>query len=190
MLKGLVEKSKVQAAELAEIARQRDLAERRIGELKSEVDHYRPLAARFEDELRIAREKQAQSQNLLTSLEAQFGQAQAYSNELMHKLTAAESKGLRMTEENIAIKQKALEHNTSIQSLMREVAALKSSIALSHNEIERQQLEIDTLTEKIATEKEIASQAVANLNMIQMREARMEKDLKMPLPSWKSSSRS
>lgn len=181
MLKGLVDKSKVQTAELSDVARQRDLAERRIGELKSEVDHYRPLAARFEDELRIAREKHSQAQNLLTSLEAQFGQAQAYSNELIHKLTAAESKALRVTEENIAIKQKALEHNTSIQSLMREVAGLRSAIALSQNEIERQELEISTLTEKVAVEKETASQAVSTLNVIQMREARMEKDLKMRL---------
>ena len=181
MLKGLVDKSKVQASELSETARLRELAERRIGELKSEVDHYRPLAARFEDELRITREKYAQAQNLLTSLEAQFGQAQGYSNELMHKLTAAESKALRVTEENIAIKQKALEHNTAIQSLMREVASLKSAVALSQNEIERQQLEVETLTEKVAVEKESASQAVANLNAIQMREARMEKDLKMRL---------
>jgi chromosome segregation ATPase len=181
MLKGLVDKSRVQSAELSDVARQRDLAERRIGELKSEVDHYRPLAARFEDELRMAREKHSQAQNLLTSLEAQFGQAQAYSNELIHKLTAAESKALRVTEENIAIKQKALEHNTSIQSLMREVAALKSSVALSQNEIERQELEIASLTEKVAVEKETASQAVSNLSVIQMREARMEKDLKMRL---------
>jgi chromosome segregation ATPase len=181
MLKGLAAKCKAQAAELSDVARQRNLAERRIGELKSEVEHYRPLAARFEDELHIAREKHSQAQNLLTSLETQFGQAQAYSNELIHKLTAAESKALRVTEENIAIKQKAMEHNTSIQSLMREVAALKSAIALSQNEIERQDLEIATLTEKVSVEKETASQAVANLNVTQMREARMEKDLKMRL---------
>lgn len=181
MLKGLVEKSRIQTSDLAAVARLRDVAERRASELASQIDHYRPLAARFEDELRIAREKQSQSQNLLTSLEAQFDQAQAYSNELLHKLTAAESKSSRLAEENMAIKQKALEHNASIQSLMREVAALKSSIALSQNEIDRQQQELDTLTEKIATEKEIASQAVANLNMVQMREARMEKDLKMRL---------
>ena len=84
MLKGLVDKSKAQSTELSDVARQRDIAERRIGELKSEVEHYRPLAARFEEELRIAREKHSQAQNLLTSLETQFGQAQAYSHELIH----------------------------------------------------------------------------------------------------------
>ncbi|MGB8818088.1 MAG: hypothetical protein WCC66_09240 [Rhizobiaceae bacterium] len=181
LLKNLVEKSSTQSSELAEIFRQKDGAERRIAELKSEIDHYRPLAARFEDELRLAREKQAQSQHLLSSLESQFSQAQGYSNELMHKLTSAESKALRLTEENIAIKQKALEHNTTIQSMLREVANLKSAIALTSSDIDRQEQEIAALTEKLAIEKETASQAVANMSVIQMREARMEKDLKMRL---------
>jgi DNA repair exonuclease SbcCD ATPase subunit len=181
LLKNLVEKSSRQATDLVEVSRKKDSADRRISELKTEVEHYRPLAARFEDELRIAKEKYSQSQTLLASLEAQFGQAQGYSNELMHKLSAAESKALRVTEENIASKQKALEHNTMIQSLLREVANLKSAIAVATSDVERQEQEIGTLSEKLAMEKESSSQAAASMAQIQMREARAEKDFKLRL---------
>ena len=181
LLKNLVEKSSVQSTELFEIKRKKDGAERQIAELRTEVEHYRPLAARFEDELRIARDKYGQSQALLSSLESQYGQAQGYSNELMHKLSSAESRALRVTEENIAFKQKALEHNTMIQSMLREVANLKSAISVATGDVERQEAEISALTEKLAMEKEANSQSAANFAMSQMRELRMEKDLKTRL---------
>ena len=176
LLKNLVKKSTQQATDLAAVSRKKESAERRIAELKSEVEHYRPLAARFEDELWAAKEKYGQSQTLLASLEAHFGQAQGYSNELMHKLSSAESKALRFSEENIAFKQKALEQNTMIQSLLREVANLKSATAAATGDVERQEQEIGALTEKLAIEKEASSQASANMAQIQMREARAEKD--------------
>ncbi len=181
LLKNLVEKSATQTTELVEVRRKKDGSERQIAELRTEVEHYRPLAARFEDELRIARDKYAQSQALLSSLESQYGQAQAYSNELMHKLSSAESRALRVTEENIAFKQKALEHNTMIQSLLREVANLKSAISVATGDVERQEAEIAALSEKLAMEKEANSQSAANFAMSQMRELRMEKDLKTRL---------
>ncbi len=181
MLKSLVEKSTVQASALTELSRNKDSAERRISELEAEVQHYRPLAARFEEDLRVARDKFNLTQASLTSLEGQYSQAQAYSNELMHKLSVAESRTLRVTEENVAFKQKALEHNAMIQSLLREVANLKSSIAIATSEVEKQSQEIASLTQKLAAEKEASSQTGSNMSLVLMREARMEKDLKMRL---------
>jgi DNA repair exonuclease SbcCD ATPase subunit len=181
ILTKLVEENCLQATALADHAHSKEAAEHRLYELESEVGHYRPLAARYEEELRAAREKYSSAQNMLASLEGQFAQRQSESNELMYELARAESKATRAGEENIAFRQKAQEHNAVIQSQIREIADLKSAISTTTRALQKQEELVADLTARLASALETGNQSAATLTGVLMRDAQIEKDLQMRL---------
>lgn len=177
LLTKLVEENSSQAAALAELTRSKDAVDHRMSGLETEVAHYRPLAARLEEELLIVKEKHASAQSMLSSLEGQFAQHQSENNDLIYALAKAESKATRAGEENLALRQKALEHNAVIQSQMREVADIKSSISTKSRELQKQEELVADLSAKLAASQESGNHSASTLSAVLMREAQMEKDL-------------
>lgn len=177
----LVEENSAQAAAFAELARSKDAVDHRLSGLETEVAHYRPLAARLEEELLTAKEKYASAQSMLSSLEGQFAQHQSENNELIYALAKAESKATRASEENMALRQKALEHNAVIQSQMREVADIKSAISTKTRELQKQEELVADLSAKLAVSQESANHSSATLAAALMRETQTEKELQKRL---------
>ncbi len=181
LLTKLVEENSSQAAALAELSRSKEAVDHRMSGLETEVAHYRPLAARLEEELLVVKEKYASAQSMLSSLEGQFAQHQSENNELIYSLAKAESKATRAGEENMALRQKALEHNAVIQSQMREVADIKSAISTKSRELQKQEELVADLSAKLAASQESGNHSASTLSAVLMREAQMEKDLQKRL---------
>jgi chromosome segregation ATPase len=181
LLTKLFEENSALAMRIAESDRSKEFVDQRIGELEAEVAHFRPLVSRYEEELRVAKEKYSSAQSMLSALEGQFAQRQTENNELMYSLAKAESKGSRLGEENVGLRQKALEHNTVIQSQMREIADLKSEVSTVSRALQKQEEISADLTAKLAAALESGSQASSSLSSVLMREAQAEKDFQARL---------
>jgi predicted nucleic acid-binding Zn-ribbon protein len=181
LLTKLVEENSALASRIAENERSKEYNDQRIGELEAEVAHFRPLAARYEEELRMVKEKYSSAQSMISALEGQFAQRQTENNELMYSLAKAESKGTRLGEENVGLRQKALEHNTVIQSQMREIADLKSEVSNVSRALQKQEEISADLTAKLAAALESGSHASSTLSSVLMREAQAEKDFQARL---------
>ena len=177
LLTKLVEENSAQASALAEAARNKEANGIRVAELEAEVAHFRPLAARYEDELKVAKEKYGTAQSMLATLEGQFAQRLSENNELMYTLAKTESKAARSTEENMSLRQKALEHNAVIQNQMREIADLKSEISTTARALQRQEEMVADLSARLASAQETGTQSASTLAGVMMRDAQVEKDL-------------
>lgn len=181
LLSKLVEENSALAMRIAENERSKEYGDQRISELEAEVSHFRPLAARYEEELRMVKEKYNSAQSMISALEGQFAQRQTENNELMYSLAKAESKGTRLGEENVGLRQKALEHNTVIQSQMREIADLKSEVSTVSRALQKQEEISADLTAKLAAALESGSHSSSTLSSVLMREAQAEKDFQARL---------
>lgn len=181
LLTKLVEENSSQAMRIAEYERSKEHCDQRAGELEAEIAHFRPLSARFEEELRMVKEKYASSQSMISALEGQFAQRQTENNELMYSLAKAESKGTRLGEENVGLRQKALEHNTVIQNQMREIADLKSEVSTVSRALQKQEEISADLTAKLAAALESGGHSSSTLSSVLMREAQAEKDFQTRL---------
>ncbi len=181
LLTKLIEENSAQAGMIAEYEHNKEMADSKISALEAEVTHFRPLASRLEEELYITKEKLGSAQNMLASLEGQFAQHQTENNELIYTLAKAESKATRASEENMAFRQKAQEHNAVIQSQMREVADLKSAISTKLRELQKQEELVADLSEKLAAAQQTGSHSASTLSSVLMREAQTEKELQMRL---------
>ena len=181
MLKTMLDRKVNLESELAESFRLRQSADRRVAELTTEIEHFRPLAMRLEDELRVETTRHHRAQSSLNSLEEQFAKIQGETNEAVQKLASAEALVARMREEGHMHKQKALEHNMTIQSLMREVARLKSAVAVAVADVELSGNEIVSLTERLSLEKEAAGRAIADMATAELHEGRLNRDLQLRL---------
>jgi chromosome segregation ATPase len=181
LLTKLIEENTAQAAAIAEFERAKEIADQRISGLETEVDHFRPLAARLEEELSGVKEKYSSAQNMLSALEGQFAQHHTENNELIYALAKAESKATRASEENMAFRQKAQEHNAVIQNQMREVADLKSAISTKYRELQKQEELVADLSAKLAAAQQTGSHSASTLSSVLMREAQTEKELQTRL---------
>ena len=181
LLNKLVEENSSQAMRIAEFERAKEHCDQRTSELEAEIAHFRPLSARFEEELRMVKEKYASAQTMISALEGQFAQRQTENNELMYSLAKAESKGTRLGEENTGLRQKALEHNTVIQNQMREIADLKSEVSTVSRALQKQEEISADLTAKLASALESGSHSSSTLSSVLMREAQAEKDFQARL---------
>lgn len=179
LLTKLLEENSAQALRIAEFERAKEHCDQRLGELEAEVAHFRPLSARYEEELRMVKDKYSSAQSMISALEAQFAQRQTENNELMYSLAKAESKGTRLSEENVGLRQKALEHNTVIQNQMREIADLKSEVSTVSRALQKQEEISADLTVKLAAAMDTGNQASASLSSVLMREAQAEKDFQI-----------
>lgn len=181
LLSKLIEENSAQALRIAEFERAKEHCDQRTSELEAEVAHFRPLSVRYEEELRQVKEKYGSAQSMISALEGQFAQRQTENNELMYSLAKAESKGSRLGEENVGLRQKALEHNTVIQNQMREIADLKSEVSTVSRALQKQEEISADLTAKLAAALEAGSHSSSTLSSVLMREAQAEKDFQARL---------
>ena len=181
LLSKLIEENSALTAANVDFERSKEIADQRIAVLETEVAHFRPLASRLEEELVGVKEKYGSAQSMLASLEGQFAQHQTENNELIYALAKAESKATRASEENMAFRQKAQEHNAVIQSQMREIADLKSAISTKCRELQKQEELVSDLSAKLAVAQQTGSHSASTLSSVLMREAQTSKELQMRL---------
>jgi len=148
-----------QAAQIEELSGIRNQQDREITGLRIELDHYRPLAIRYEEELHRSRAAHDRVQDSLTTLETDHGKLHGEYNNLLQKLSGTDSRVQRLIEERQVVEQKLLEKSAATQNLSREVAILRSDMVASNAENQRVQRDIDSLTEKMVADREEATEA-------------------------------
>jgi chromosome segregation ATPase len=167
--------------ELAQAIRARESADQRLADVDAELKHYRPIANKLDDELRVANTKLQRANSQISLFEGQISKMQGEENELTRKLCTAETEVVRFKEENQSIRQKALEQATLIQGLLREAAELKSLSSSAVADSERQEQRVLLLTEKLVAEKDTATKAAAQVTALELRHAHAIRELQMRL---------
>lgn len=175
----LIENKAALEVSVAKAAAERDRAERRIAELDAELQHFRPLVRSLEEDLRAVNVRHQQAQSTINTLEGQIVQVQSESNALIQKLGTAETQVVRLKEENLSLKQRALEHATLRQNVMRETAELRSTSAGAVADLERQNQQIAQLTEKLLAEKELSAKAAAQIASLELRQSQTIRELEV-----------
>lgn len=159
VLPKFVQMAQDQAAQIEELSGIRGQQDREISGLRIELEHYRPLAIRYEEELHRSRASLDKTQDQLTGLETEYGKLQGECNGLLQKLSGSDSRIQRLTEERQVVEQKLLEKSASTQNLSREVAILRSDLVASNGENQRLQRDLSSLTEKMVGDREDANEA-------------------------------
>ncbi len=140
---------------------------RKLVEAERDLAYYRPLARRLDDDLRITRNSLTETERRFAALEGDHATAQGEHNNLFQKMASAEMARQRAAEENTALVQKLNEHESTIQSLLRETAHLKSETVSTAGELERAERESKSVADKYVAEREGNSRANAALNTLQ-----------------------
>ncbi|MEJ0095743.1 MAG: hypothetical protein WDN46_20745 [Methylocella sp.] len=153
-----------------------DEYKQRLSEAERDLALYQPLAVKLESDLRIARNRLAETDRKFVALETDYAKAQSASNDLFQKKSSAEMARQRATEENVALAQKLNEHEFTIQSLLRETAQLKSETVSVASDFERSELESKSVADKYAAELEGNSRAKAALDSLQTEFNQFRKD--------------
>ncbi len=104
-------------AAVASLTLSNDEYKRKLAGAERDLALYQPMAAKLEDDLRIARNRLVETDRKFAALEGDHAKAQSASNELFQKMASAEMARQRATEENFALLQKLNEHDFTIQSL-------------------------------------------------------------------------
>jgi chromosome segregation ATPase len=141
---------------------------RKLSEVERELMHFRPLAIKLEEDYRSARNQLAESNRRYLALETEHAEAQGTINDLFQKLASAEMARQRAVEENAAFIQKLNEHDSTIQSMLRETAHLKSEGVSVTSDLQQAERELRSLSDKYAVELEENSRAKAALNSLQV----------------------
>jgi chromosome segregation ATPase len=149
---------------------------RKLAEAERDLETYRPLALKLEDDLRIAQSNLAETDRRLVALENEHAVTQGAHNDLFQKMASAELARERTSEENNALAQKLNEHEATIQSLLRETANLKSETVSLGSDLERAEQESKSVADKYATEREANSRAKAALNSLETQFKQFRKD--------------
>lgn len=159
ILPKFIQTSQDQAAQIEELGGVCTRQDREIAGLQTEIGHYRPLALRYEEELHRSRAALDQNQTALAALEAEHGKLQSEVNSLLQRLSRADSRIQRLSEERQVVDQKLLEKSAAAQNLSREVAMLRSDLVAATGENSRLQRDIAALAEKMSSEREAANEA-------------------------------
>jgi chromosome segregation ATPase len=141
--------------------------DRKLAQAERDLAFYRPLALKLEDELRVARNNIAESERKFAVLDSDHARSQGAHNELFQKMASAEMARQRASEENSALVQKLNEHDSAIQSLLRETAHLKSEATSIAGELERAEQESKALAARYTVEREGNSRAKAELTSLE-----------------------
>jgi len=126
--------------------------------------HYRPLALRLEDEVRVAKDQIEEQARRIRALESENAATVGEYNDLFQKLASVEARNQRLTEENIAYLQKLSDTDSTTQTLLRNAAQLNSDLASTSTALERAEKEAANLAHKLTTENEELKRAQANLD--------------------------
>lgn len=180
-VKRLMAQKGVLETELAHAVKGRESAVHSAAEIDAELKHYRPLAHKLDEDLRVAAAKVQQAQSQIIQLESQMKTIQGENNELLRKLGSAETRVVRFKEENNSLKQKALEQASLFQSLLRESAELRSSLAGAHADVERQEQINADLTEKLVAARETGAKLGAQAGALDLRHAHATRELQIRL---------
>jgi chromosome segregation ATPase len=173
--KALEAASKSEAAAAA-LAISNDEHRRKLADSDRELAFLRPLTAKMEDELRLARNQLTESERKIVAIETDRAEAQDSCNKLLQKMAASDLARQRTNEENIALVQRLNERDFAIQSLMRENAHLKSESATIAGNLELSEREARSVADKFATELESKSRANEALSSLQMQFSQFRKD--------------
>jgi len=138
--------------------------------------YYRPLALRLEDEVRVAKDQVEDQARRVRVLEGDNAKTVGEYNDLFQKLASAEARNQRLAEENLACLQKLNENDSTIQTLLRNAAQLKSELMATSTALERAEKESVDLAHKLTTENEELQRAQANLEATKLQLQMLKKD--------------
>jgi chromosome segregation ATPase len=163
-------------ASVAVLTTSNDDYRRRLSEAEGELALLRPLTAKLEHELRLARNQITETDRRLVTLETDHAAAQGTCNELLQKMSSADLARQRTMEENAALAQKLNEREFAVQSLLREAAHLKSESASITGNLELAERDARLLADKYTVELEGNSRSSSALNALQLQFAQFRKD--------------
>ena len=147
-----------------------------MSEAEGELALLRPLTAKLEHELRLARNQITETDRRLVALETDYAASQGTCNELLQKMSSADLARQRTMEENAALAQKLNEREFAVQSLLREAAHLKSKSASITGNLELAERDARLLADKYTVELEGNSRSSSALNALQLQFAQFRKD--------------
>lgn len=177
LLNGALQKSLGLERELSAVTASREGLARKASDLEGEVNHYRPLCVRLEEEVRTLRSELTSARQYAEGLEADHQKAQANINSLLQKLSTSESVRQRVAEEGAAIERTLRDNTVATQTLMREVAQLKSSLSAATGEMERLEVENAHLREKLVQERDSGVQLNSAMKSLKLKEEQSRREL-------------
>jgi chromosome segregation ATPase len=154
---------------------QLDERSKALSELQQELDHYRPLAASLDAELRAAKQATHESTRHLADIEAQHFQLQGRTNDLHQKLATTEALRQRAHEEKSAQAQKLRDNDVTIQTLLRENARLQSERLLAESKSEQADQQAKTLLQKLGTHVDTGARQKSTISALELHLAASEK---------------
>lgn len=163
--------------ELSAVTASREGFARKASDLEGEVNHYRPLCVRLEEEVRTLRSELTSARQYAEGREADHQKAQANINSLLQKLSTSESVRQRVAEEGAAIERTLRNNTVATQTLMREVAQLKSSLSAATGEMERLEVENAHLREKLVQERDSGVQLNSAMKSLKLKEEQSRREL-------------
>jgi hypothetical protein len=153
-------------ASVAVLTTSNDDYRRRLSEAEGELALLRPLTAKLEHELRLARNQITETDRRLVTLETDYAASQGTCNELLQKMSSSDLARQRTMEENAALAQKLNEREFAVQSLLREAAHLKSESASITGNLELAERDARLLADKYTVELEGNSRSSSALNAL------------------------
>lgn len=146
-----------------------------LSEALQELDHYRPLTAHLETELRVAKQAANESVRQLAEIEAHHFQLQGRTNDLQQRLSTVEAHRQRASEEKSAQAQKLRDNDVTIQGLLRENARLQSDRSLAEKRFEHAEQEAKTLLQKLGAQVETNARQKSTISALELHVAAAEK---------------
>lgn len=167
LVANIMEAASDHEASVGRLAVANDDIQRKLAEAERDLEFYRPLALRLENDLRSARHALQDADQKLAALEGDRGKDQGVHEELRQQATLAEAARQRAAEENNALVQKLNDYESTIQSLRREASHTKSEAVSTADYLERAERDAKSMAEKYAAEREASSKAKAALHALQ-----------------------
>jgi chromosome segregation ATPase len=148
----------------------------RLLDVERDLAHYRPLAIQLDDELRAVRAELKGSNRRAAELESEYAKSQGTINDLFQKAATVDAARQRVLEENVSYAQKLNEQDASLQSLVRQTVQLKSELVASGSDIERLEVELRSVTKKLASECDEHARAKAAMETAEAQLAQVQKE--------------
>jgi chromosome segregation ATPase len=167
-LQPLLGKSITQANEreqaIARLLEAQDELKRRMSDADRDLAHFRPLATKLGDELSAVQTQLAEKIQHCAVLEADNKKAHSTINEYFQRVATAEGLRQRALEENAAFVQKLNANDSTIQSMLRESANLKSEVINLSSELERKDAYATAIAQKLSIAADEQKRAIAALS--------------------------
>jgi chromosome segregation ATPase len=178
LLNGALNISKERERVIEELSTANKEIKQKLADSDRDLLHFRPMALQMGEDLRIAKDQLEKSARRICDLEIENTRAISEYNDLYRKLATADTVNQRLTEDNLAYAQKLGENDTTIQSLLRNTAQLKSDLTsvsadreraesergdfanrlkAANEEIKKTQLSLDTIRQHMITLKKESS---------------------------------